>query len=170
MTAEEARAAREALGLSTAQLAREFLVDERNVIAWEKGDVKLPSSLARELDWRAAVALRQAALQQSGLPECDWVQTWEQTAHSNTGKNFKRQISALQQHAAACTVCQSREHYVRSRFPPLPAPPRHPFAEVLVRFNAQVHKLPPWARPIAYGAAIIGTLLTLRLLLMLLGN
>jgi transcriptional regulator with XRE-family HTH domain len=176
MTAEEARAAREALGLTTAQLARELLIDERNISAWEKGDIQLPRSVARELAWRAAIARQQSALQQSGLPECEWVRAWEAASLSGTGtgtgtgKDFKKHLAELQQHAAACPVCQAREDYARARLPPLPAPPLPPFADVVARFNAQVHKLPPWARPVAYGTALLGTVLIIRLLLMLVGG
>jgi hypothetical protein len=71
-------------------------------------------------------------------------------------------------HAATCAICQAREDYLRARLPPLPPPPLPPFAEVLVRFNTLVRRLPLWARPAAYGAAIVGAIVFVRFLLTLL--
>ncbi|MEJ2217464.1 MAG: hypothetical protein P8099_12705 [Gemmatimonadota bacterium] len=158
----EAATARERLGFSPEQLAAELGVTEAEVEAWEAGRMAVPKSAARRLAWRAALAERKAALAASGLPECDWLKAWEAEPVPTKMKERVKRLEAANAHAAACPVCKARADYVKQHLPPLPEQPVPAWAGALRWFMAKVQLLPKWARPAAYGGALIGGIVVIR--------
>src|SRR5688572_19331571 len=77
MTASESRAARERLGLSVADLAVELNVTPAVVTAWESGAMAVPRIASVHLEYFCAVADREEAVREAGLPSCEWVAAWE---------------------------------------------------------------------------------------------
>lgn len=170
MDAVEAVAARERLGLSPEQLAAELGVTEKEVRAWEADRIHISKRLARQLAWRAAVAEREAALEASGLPECEWVQAWQAKPKPQKTKALTEHFEALNAHAEECSVCQARADYAEQHLPPLPDPPAPGWVNALQWFIGSVEKVPKWARPAVYGGVIVGVITLLRVVLVGLGQ
>lgn len=165
------REARDALGLSTAELAKELLLDEANVTNWEAGRVRAPKRIERDLIWRAAVARRDEALKHSGLPECAWTTAWEAKLEDPAGQaRLQEYIQELNAHSASCDVCSARVQWCSEHLPPLPPPPLSPVENLLGHFANAVTKLPPWARPAAWGALIVGAMTLFRGIITMLGQ
>ncbi|HEX6536277.1 MAG TPA: hypothetical protein VF041_16925 [Gemmatimonadaceae bacterium] len=155
MSAAEVTAVREQLGATTEDLAAELALTPHVVRAWEEGRVRVPPRHAQLLRWRAAVAERQRALAESGLPQCGWVARW--AAGPAPGRAAQQ---ALMAHAAVCPTCVSRARYIDEHFPPLPPRPLGAPARAL----AWLLRRPAWMRPVIIGAALVGTVVTLRVL------
>jgi transcriptional regulator with XRE-family HTH domain len=162
MTPVELVRAREALGLSRAQLAIELELSEETIEHWESGAGNVPRVYARQIAWLAAISERQQALAASGLPTCEWVTRWEAEPEPEKQEARLARFEALEQHGASCATCEARERYVTERFPPMPEPPLSPGLRVLRAIALGVARLPAWARPAAVGAMIGVALVALR--------
>src|SRR3954468_3156693 len=79
MNATEFVHARERLGISGTALAYELGLTPHVVAAFEDGSVKVPETMAKEIQWRVAAMERHEALAASGLPSCSWLERWEET-------------------------------------------------------------------------------------------
>lgn len=155
MSAAEVTAAREQLGATTEDLAAELALTPHVVRAWEEGRVRVPRRHAQLLRWRAAVAERQRALGESGLPQCGWVARWAAAPAPGRGAQ-----QALMAHAAVCPTCVARARFIDEHFPPLPPRPLGAPARAL----AWLLRRPAWVRPVILGAALVGTVVMLRVL------
>jgi hypothetical protein len=170
MTPAEVTAARERLDLTPERLAAELAVTEGEVRGWEDGSISVPRRFAQELAWQAALKERDEALVSAGLPACEWVQAWEQEPQPERLEQRVKWLESWEAHARACPVCQARERYAEEHLPPLPEAPMPTWARVVGRFAETVERLPRWARPAAYGAALIGALTLARALLAMLAT
>ena len=111
---------RKLLGQTIEQLADDLGVPTSVVGKWEAGDGRVPAKHARQIDWFVAVSQRAAALAQSGLPECEWVNRFDKAPPSaDTDKEIER-LESFEAHQAQCPTCRARTAYVEARFPPLP--------------------------------------------------
>lgn len=164
MLAEEARAARLALGLSETDLAAETNLTPNVVAAWESGRIKVPRDVATDLTWRLAHLERITALAASGLPDCSWVAAF---AGQPVPEGFKPQaahFARLTDHTASCDVCKAREAFIAERFPAMPAAPRRGWVAIALPIVDAVRRLPSWAQPAATGAMLFGAYTLLRLI------
>jgi hypothetical protein len=74
----------------------------------------------------ADIMRREAALQSSDLPECQWVRAQFKDPPENGAVDAKRLHRSLAAHTAGCEICAARERYAMQRFgpPPVTAPHR----------------------------------------------
>jgi hypothetical protein len=154
MSRTEFRAARDKLDWSIEKLAQELRVDPEKARAWDEGLKPIPRLAARRVRWLLANAERLAALEASGLPECEWLGEWEQRAEKLAEPaDFEPHLKALDLHRANCATCRAREEYVAKRFPPMPPYPLAGGTEqLLVRAFGVFSKLSALLRPAVVGA------------------
>jgi transcriptional regulator with XRE-family HTH domain len=111
---------RKLLGQTIEQLADDLGVPTSVVGEWEAGDRKVPPKHARQIEWFVAVSQRAAALAQSGLPECEWVNRFDKEAPAADLDEEIKRLEAFEAHHSQCPTCRARTAYVEARFPPLP--------------------------------------------------
>jgi transcriptional regulator with XRE-family HTH domain len=167
MTGTEARLARETLGLTPEQLAADTSNTPSAVIAWEEGRIRVPRHIARDLMWHAAVLERQRALAASGLPQCAWIEAFENEPEPNGRSHHSDRVDRALAHARTCEVCAAREAFVAERFPPMPPAPRPGWLAITVPIAERVQSLPRWAQAPATGAILFVAYSLFRLLLLL---
>jgi transcriptional regulator with XRE-family HTH domain len=168
MTGAEATAARVALGLSQDDLAATSNMTPAVVAAWEADRIKVPRSIAVDLNWRVARDQRLAALASSGLPECQWIAAFEAEPTPDKLEAQTAQLEKLVAHSKTCEVCKAREAFVTERFPPMPPAPRPSgWLGLVMPIAERVQQLPSWARPAATGALIFIAYSLLRLIVLL---
>lgn len=114
---------RKLAGLSTEQLADDLGVSVERVREWETGARKMASKEARFFNWFVAAAERQAAVAQSGLPECEWMSRWDNQELLTDPEKELESVRALEKHQDECPTCRARTAYLEERFPPLPPLP-----------------------------------------------
>lgn len=159
--------ARERLGLTVDQFAAELGITPHVLEAWERGTLAVPRRLAQIVAYRLGLADREAALAESGLPECGWFRAWENAEIPPARGAWESHMHAGRRHAALCPICQARDNFLRERFPPLPAPPVPRWFELLRAFSVWLRRWPEWARPAIVGALLLGGLTLGRVLLAL---
>jgi transcriptional regulator with XRE-family HTH domain len=152
MTGTEARRAREALGLTQEEMAASFGMTPAVVAGWEDGRVRVPRHVRATLQWTAAQIERRDALAASGLPVCDWIQSFEKEPEPRGSNQQKERHARLNAHMQACETCRARVAYVAERFPPMPRPPVTGWMAVVIPILERVRRLPDWAQPPAIGA------------------
>ena len=167
MSAQEAVAARQALGLTTDALAAELGLTPHVVESWESGTMPLPLRYAAELRWRVAATERAAALAASGLPECDWVAAWERETVPDSPSRRTAHLEALTAHATECLTCRAREAYIAERFPPMPPRPIPRWLRGVGWMMERIGRLPRWAQPAAIGALLFAAYGLLKVAFML---
>ncbi|HJU66700.1 MAG TPA: hypothetical protein VJ650_00530 [Gemmatimonadaceae bacterium] len=160
MTAEEFTAAKRTLGETDDQLAATLGVTPHVVRGWAEGKARIPARQAKYLTFLVAAKERQVALQESGLPECDWFRAHEDTPVPENTDELIKHAEALERHHEQCPTCQAREKYLGERFGPMPSLPTPGW----VRLFEWVERLPPVARPAALGAALLASLVLIRVI------
>ncbi len=167
MTSEEFAIARGQLGWSDEQLAAELQVSPKVVRAWTDGTMRIPRRDAHWIEWHAAIAARQAALQATGLRECEWVKAWEAEPLPKREADLEPHFKRLDSHAEHCALCQEREQFLRARFPPMPEPPQSSLVAAFGAWQRFLSRFPDWSHPIFSGAAIVALLTGIRVLFVL---
>jgi transcriptional regulator with XRE-family HTH domain len=167
MTASRAREARLALGLSEAALAVESNTTPAVVQAWEAGRMNVPPRVALDLAWRIARHERLAALESSGLPECEWVKAFATEPVPDKLDAKRRHFERLLEHRPTCGACTAREAFISERFPPMPPAPRRGIMILIMPIGDRIQRLPAWARPAAVGALLFVAYSFVRLLFLL---
>ena len=162
---DELASARTRLGVTSDQLAAELGVTPHVYEAWERGSLRVPQRYLRVLAFRLALADREAALDASGLPDCEWMREWRDGPLK--GGSFAKHIEAGRRHAAQCPTCQARERFVRENLPPLPEPPMPGWLTLVRRGGRWLSGKPEWARPAVVGAAASFVFAVLRALFQL---
>ena len=147
MTAAEFSAILARLGWTRDQAAAELGVTPHVVAAWEEGSVKVPSKLAAEVRWQAAVAERQAVVAASGLPECRIATAQSHAMEGLTGEALVSAIEKFNAHSAACATCQARVAYADQHGPPMPDLPMPAWVRVVNRLIGAYDRLPAPIRP-----------------------
>lgn len=158
MTAEEFTVAKQTLGETDDQLAAALGVTPHVIRAWAQGTTRIPQRHAKYITFFVAVKEREVALQSSGLPECAWFRAHENPPATGKPDQLIKHAETLERHYQQCPTCQAREKYVSDRFGPMPSPP----STGLLRLFEWVERVPPIARPAAVGAALLATLVLLR--------
>lgn len=172
MTAAELTAARERLGLSAHELAWELGLHRDVYAAYEDGREKLSKKQTRLIAFLLAAAEREAALEQSGLPTCTWVEQWQREEPPLDAK-LESQVAHMERaeaHRRTCDVCQARERFVKERFPEMPELPAPAWARAVGTLTRWVEGRPEWMRPAIYGAAVLAVMTSIRAVLVLLGG
>jgi transcriptional regulator with XRE-family HTH domain len=167
MSARDAVTARESLGLTTDALAAELGLTPHVVDGWETGAIPVPIRYAAALRWRVAAAERAAALEASGLPECDWVAAWDRETIPDSLSRRTAHFESLTAHATQCPTCRSREAYIAERFPPMPPHPLPHWVRGVGWMVDRIGRLPRWAQPAAYGGLAFAAYSLLKLLFMI---
>jgi len=144
------------LGLSVNDLALELGQVPSTVEAWEAGRIKLPSRIAKELVWRSSVWDRLRALEQSGLPECAWVTSWNAEPEPEKLKERTARLERLSAHHGACEVCQARVRFEQERFGNLPRRPMPLWLEAFAAVGDRVERWPRWTQPAAWMGLAFG--------------
>ena len=157
-TAGEFNAARQILALTDDELAIELGVTPAVIRAYGAGTARIPKRHAQMLAWRVAAEERQAALRESGLPECGWIKAYEDAPAPKDIDAQLRQLKEVEAHLTTCPVCTARQRYEADRFGPMPPLPETGW----VRAFSWVDRLPSWARPAAVGAAILAAIVCVR--------
>ena len=165
MTAADVRRARELLGMSPDHFAAELGLIPDIVRAFEAGTVRVPSRIARDLRWRVAVEEHERALEAAGHGPCPAVADLKERV-ARPGADFNALSKEYEAHAASCEQCRAREMFART-LPPLPPPPTPAGARAVMILSAGLARLPAWARPVAWAAALLAVLLVFRLIAIL---
>jgi hypothetical protein len=166
MRADEVASIRAQLGLSVRELSHELELTPAIIEGFESGAVAVPRKEAQALRYRAAVQLRQSALESSGLAECGWAIDWSAQPTPKSLDAEVKHLESLNAHAAACPTCLAREAYVLERFGPMPAPPLPLWIRVVSPIGQWIERLPGWARPPATMALVFLAMTLLRGLFM----
>jgi len=162
MTPEEFAIARRKLGWNDDKLAAELSVSPKAVRAWTEGTLRVPKADAKRIAWLAALTERDAALEAAGLPQCEWVKSWDAEDLPKKDKDLEAHFKRLDDHADQCPTCQARERFVKERFGPLPEMPASGLVTVFQWWNRFLQRFPEWAHPVFNGAAIVTTLTAFR--------
>jgi len=165
MTTEEFAIARSKLGWSDDRLAAELQVSPKAVRGWTDGTLRIPKPDGQWIAWRAAVAERQAALETSGIRECEWVKAWEAEPLPKRPDDLKAHFKRIHTHLDQCALCQERERFIRDRFPPMPERPAS--ASGVAAWRRFLQRFPQWTHPVFNGAAIITAFVAIRVLILL---
>jgi transcriptional regulator with XRE-family HTH domain len=156
MTGAEATALRAALGLSADQLAAELGLTPAVVDAWERDVMPVPRY---ERDWLVYHVARRdqaAALAESGLAECGWLEGWEAADLARTTAPSSDHLASLTLHLESCPTCDARLKFVESRFGSPPAVPVRDGQRVFRTVMERIARLPAWAHnPIFFAAAFL---------------
>jgi DNA-binding transcriptional regulator YiaG len=158
MTAEEFTIAKRTLGETDDQLAATLGVTPHVVRAWSQGTARIPRRDAKLITFLVAAKERAVALESSRLPECAWFLAHEKPPATDKTDDLIQHAESLSRHYEQCPTCQAREKYVSERFGPMPSPPSAGF----FRLFEWVGRVPPIARPAAVGAALLATLVLVR--------
>lgn len=168
MNGSEARSARESLALTREQLAAYTNATPAAVTAWEENRIRVPRYAAARLRWRVAVHEREAALADSGIPACAWMDALENEPEPTDIDEQSTRRDRVLDHLKACKVCIARQAFLSERFPPLPLVPLPGWLGVVVVPIAQrILTLPRWAQAPATGAILFVTYSLIKLLFLL---
>jgi hypothetical protein len=118
VTPEEFMAARQTLPDTDAELAATLGVPEGRVTDWSTGRHKIPGDVAHFLGTMSTIMRREAALADSGLPECAWVGEHFTPSRIQAARLSERSRQ-LWKHRASCAVCQARERYALASVGPV---------------------------------------------------
>ena len=149
---------RRRLQQSDQELADLLGVSSDVVRAWTEGRREVPRRYAQQIEWLAVGAEREAALRDSGLPRCGWMEAHLAKPLAEDQDAVLKHVEAANDHAESCEVCTARERFVEDRFGPMPPMPQSGW----MRIFAWMERVPSWARPAAVGAAILGIIVSLR--------
>lgn len=167
INSQEAIAIRQQLGLAPEALDAELGLMPGTVAAWENGSMQVPGFIAAKLRWRAALAERSAALAASGLPECEWIRSWEALPQPVKLKDRSAHLTQAVEHEKSCAVCQDRARFLSERFGPMPPAPMPTWLKAFAWYNSRLERLPEWARPAGWVALFFGVYTSVRVLITL---
>ena len=120
VTHSELRAIRELSGLDPDRMAAQLGVTPHVYAAFEAGTLRIPrrhSQMAAHFGGKAAQA---AALASSGLPVCDWSESWSRSVPPWGSPKLKPHFASGREHFGSCSTCQARAAYVARHCPPVP--------------------------------------------------
>jgi DNA-binding XRE family transcriptional regulator len=146
MTPEEFAAARKTLGWTQDQMASELNLTPHVIAAIEKGEARIPRSIAKNVAWMAAAANADAVMAASGLPECPTLAAFVGDVNDKPDVALKK-IEALEAHMKTCPICQAREAYGRAHIAPLPEMPMPAWIKGFGFLEDALGHLPKQLRP-----------------------
>jgi hypothetical protein len=167
MTSVELIKARTWLGFSADRLAADLGLPPAIIAAWESDRDKIPAHIAEDLRWRAALAERLAALETSGVPECEWMRALEAKPVPTKQKAVAARYEEVIAHGNGCPTCLAREQFITDHFPPMPPRPMPASMRVLAWIVKRAEPLPRWAQPAVPMAVAFGAYSLVRILFLL---
>jgi small-conductance mechanosensitive channel len=147
MTSTEFAAARQRLGWTALEAAVEYNMTPSIIEEFERGSVKIPKAIARDIRFRSAMWERQQVLAASGLPECSVRVDLDRAAIGKKGNDLIAAIDALVAHVKSCALCRERSEYAEQHGPPLPDVPMSMLLRIAGWANALLNRLPGAIRP-----------------------
>lgn len=147
MTREEFAAARATLGLSIDDVAAELNVPPHSVAAMESGAIRVPTRIAKELAYRAALREQEAILEESGLPECPTAAALERAAAGSESGSAAEILEKMLAHSASCPACRARAEYLERHAPALPEYPMPGWVRGIGWIERELRRLPSFLRP-----------------------
>jgi len=144
-------------------LAGNLDVKPETLRAWVEKHAPIPPRFGPRIAWIVAAAEREAALRSSGLAECEWLAAKDAEPYPRDADALLRHLQLMERHELECPVCGARKQFVDERFGPLP--PMPPLG--WMRVFALVDRIPSWARPPVFGAAVLALMTSVRVLFML---
>lgn len=121
MEPSEFAAARETLGLSITDFAREISITPDEVRAMEQGSIRVPKRIAKGVARRLVWAEREAVIRSSGLPECGTAEDMQSRMEAAPDAEKMMAIgTTLIAHAEQCATCRARADYLELHAPPIP--------------------------------------------------
>lgn len=147
MMATEFAEARKRLGWTPIEAAVEYNVTPNVIEAFERGSVKIPSTIARDIRFRSAMQERQAVLAASGLPECSVAVGLDRAVAGKKGAELIAATDEFLEHVKSCEMCRERREYVERHGPPLPELPTFLFFRIGGWAGALLSRLPGALRP-----------------------
>lgn len=148
MTGNELRAERERLGVTPRELAEYADVTPHDIVRWEQCE-RVPEEHRFELAVALWALRLEAALRESGLPECAALPADQDPVPGD--------VARLQAHFASCPVCGARMRYVEEHVGPAPIRPTG--SRLGGRVRRLLSTLRHWHRRAALGVvldAVIG--------------
>ena len=152
--------ARELLEHNDEVLAGNLDVKPETLRAWVVDHAPIPPRFGPRIAWIVAAAEREAALRTSGLAECEWLAAKDQEPYPRGADALLKHLQLIERHELACPVCVARKQFVDERFGPLPPVPQLGWMRVF----ELVDRIPPWARPPVFGAAVLALMTSVRVL------
>jgi hypothetical protein len=163
MNGSEVAAARVELEMSLEQMAHQCAVSTEDVRHWEMGLKDVPRGTAKLLSWLVLMKRRDRVMAASGLPDCEWVRSWNGTGMPEGADEAQRHIEALSVHARTCASCQARDQYAAKHLGPPPPMPGSGWLAVIAPIARFGMTLPGWARPALFGAVFLVAIVGFRL-------
>lgn len=162
MSPAEFDAARRMIGKTDTELAAVLRVKPEVLLRWEAGTASIPRRKAAWVARFAAEARREVVLRSSGLPECDWMTHLRSAMEAGDAATALPDPEEIRTHLETCRTCLDRQRYADQHAGPLPPMPR---SLLLATFEA-VERIPPFIRPAAFGAFMLGAWLVVPALLL----
>jgi DNA-binding XRE family transcriptional regulator len=150
MTASQFLAARRTLGLTQEEMASELDLTPHVIAGIENGEARVPKGIEKELNYRVALAQRDAVLAASGLPECPVALKLEQQLErlaTNNVDEASKAVDAVSAHMDSCPTCKARRAYAEKHAPPIPDMPLPGWMRGADYLERLVQRLPPPLRP-----------------------
>ena len=147
MTSTEFAAARERLGWTLIEAAVEYNVTPNVIEGFERGSVRIPNAIARDIRFRSVVKDRQAVLAASALPECAVAVDLNLAVVGKKGDDLISATDAFLDHVKSCELCRQRGEYVERHGPPLPDLPTSVLFRIGGWANWLLDRLPGIMRP-----------------------
>jgi hypothetical protein len=145
ISAAELTKARREVGLSISDLATLLEVPQTSVERWEGGVVRVPFQRARQVRWCLAILARARAIAASDIPECEWMNRFDEQPEPREGRERDRFLRAWHTHTTTCGVCLKRTALLKKRFPEVP-PPMPIWLELFGFLVGEHVLLPHWLR------------------------
>lgn len=134
---------REVVGVSLEALADYAEVEASVLAEWERSG-EVPRAYRAQVKWALWAVRRDVALENSGLPNCRWIQEKESGA---AGADFKK----VAEHLKTCEICVARSKYIEEHVGPMPTMGSGVFMWTL----ALVDRFSGWKRSALSGALLL---------------
>jgi DNA-binding XRE family transcriptional regulator len=147
MTSSEFAAARKALGLTQEEMASDLDLTPHVIAGMENGEARVPKSIAQDLEWRVALAQRDALLEASGLAECLTMKELDRSAEGKSGEELLKIGERLIAHMESCPTCKARGDYLDKYGPPMPDRPLPTLIRVVGWVQRLLNRVPEALKP-----------------------
>jgi transcriptional regulator with XRE-family HTH domain len=156
---------------SQEKLAKALHVSVRRLRRWEAGTAVVPRRPAAKIRYMLAYDARYHAAKRDGIEGCGWLAEREDAMWAAFAQRRWRETTKLEReiegHPERCPACTQTREWAATQPPLPPDPPLFRGAHLVYRFDVWTKSLPKWMRPAIYGAALIGGITFLRILVML---
>ena len=134
---------REKTGITLERLAEYAAISPEDLEEWERTGV-VPRKHVAQVKWGLWAARRDAALEESGLPECEW-------QNHLAAQQEEPDMAEVAEHMEECEVCLARSNYVEDHVGPMP-----PMGGgLMMQIMARIGGLKGWQQTAASGALLL---------------